>query len=127
MKAIKPSHREKKRYLLIKGKDATEKNIDEAILKYVGILGYSKASPRIIKKTKNKIITYNSNRSLSHWTPYFLDFKLKFRATSHWTTADAEYIKKLHLLVVGPSTLSLCISEFRQGDTRTRSRSKYLF
>lgn len=49
MKALKPSHREKKRYLLISGKDANAKNIDEAILKYIGILGYAKASPQIIK------------------------------------------------------------------------------
>ena len=56
MKALKPSHREKKRYLLIKGKDASEKNIEDAVLKFVGILGYSKISPDIVKKNKNGLI-----------------------------------------------------------------------
>jgi len=48
MKALKPSHREHKRYLLIRGK-ATREDIEEAILKFVGILGYSKASPMFVK------------------------------------------------------------------------------
>jgi RNase P/RNase MRP subunit POP5 len=65
MKALKPSHREKKRYLLISGKDANEKNIQEAILKFIGILGYAKASPKIIKKTKNKIILAINRKSLN--------------------------------------------------------------
>lgn len=50
MKALKPSHREKKRYLLLKGKDVSEKVINEAILRFVGELGFAKASPQGIKK-----------------------------------------------------------------------------
>jgi len=64
MKALKPSHREKKRYLLIKGRDANEKNIEEAILKFVGILGYSEASPKVIKTIKNKVILSINRKSL---------------------------------------------------------------
>ena len=56
MKALKPSHREKKRYLLIGGKDANSKTIDKEILRFIGILGYAKASPMIIKKIGKKII-----------------------------------------------------------------------
>ncbi|MEK6886178.1 MAG: hypothetical protein AABX17_04390 [Nanoarchaeota archaeon] len=56
MKALKPSHREHKRYLLISGKDASQKNIDEAVLRFVGILGYAKASPSVVKSKGSKII-----------------------------------------------------------------------
>jgi len=56
MKALKPSHREHKRYLLLSGKDATKENVEEAILKFIGVLGYAKACPQIIKETKLGII-----------------------------------------------------------------------
>jgi RNase P/RNase MRP subunit POP5 len=56
MKPLKPSHREHKRYILISGKDASQKNIDESILKFVGILGYAKASPQIVKGKGEKVI-----------------------------------------------------------------------
>ena len=56
MKPLKPSHREKKRYLLIKGKDANKKIIEEVILDFIGGLGYAEASPKIIKQTKERVI-----------------------------------------------------------------------
>ena len=56
MKPLKPSHREKKRYLLVKGKDTNKKNIDEAVLDYIGALGYGEASPQIIKSSKESVI-----------------------------------------------------------------------
>jgi len=56
MKALKPSHREHKRYILLSGKDATKENIEEAILRFIGVLGYAKACPQIIKTTKNGLI-----------------------------------------------------------------------
>lgn len=60
MKALKPSHREKKRYLLFIGRDANPKIIEKEILRFVGILGHSKASPMVIKKsTKSVIISIN--------------------------------------------------------------------
>ena len=62
MKALKPAHREKRRYLLISGKDANKKEIEEAILKFIGILGYAKASPMIVKQTEKKIVL-SINRS----------------------------------------------------------------
>ena len=49
MKALIPSHREKKRYLLLQGKDL-KKNVPNAIKQFVGILGLSKATPIWIKE-----------------------------------------------------------------------------
>jgi len=56
VRPLKPSHREHKRYLLISGKDASQKNIDEAVLRFVGILGYAKASPSVVKNKGSKVI-----------------------------------------------------------------------
>jgi len=61
MKALKPSHREHKRYILLFGKDAAKENIEEAILKFIGVLGYAKACPQIIKET-NKGVILSINR-----------------------------------------------------------------
>ena len=61
MKPLKPSHRGRKRYLLVKGKDANKKNIDEAILEYIGTLGYAETSPQVIK-SGNKGIVLSINR-----------------------------------------------------------------
>ena len=56
MKALKPTHREHKRYLLISGMDANKKEIEESILKFIGILGFAKASPQIIKTIGAKVV-----------------------------------------------------------------------
>jgi len=65
MKPLKPSHRERKRYLLIKGKDAVGKIIDEVILEFIGVLGYAEASPQIIKSNKNSLILAVNRESLN--------------------------------------------------------------
>jgi RNase P/RNase MRP subunit POP5 len=49
MKPLIPSHREKKRYLLLKGKNL-KKNVYASIKEFVGILGLSETSPRWIKQ-----------------------------------------------------------------------------
>ena len=49
MKSLKPSMREKRRYLFLKG-NFNKKDVEEAIMKYIGILGYAKASPIWISK-----------------------------------------------------------------------------
>jgi len=49
MKSLKPSMREKKRYLLLKG-DFSKQDIENAIMHYIGALGYAKASPIFISK-----------------------------------------------------------------------------
>ena len=64
MKPLKPSHREKKRYLLIKGKDASWKNIEDAILEFIGVLGFAAASPQIIKSSSEKIVLAVNRQSV---------------------------------------------------------------
>ena len=59
MKSLKPSHREKKRYILIKGKDADKKNIEETILEFIGILGFAEACPKFIKVEDKIILAVN--------------------------------------------------------------------
>lgn len=55
MKPLKPSMRENKRYLLVRGKNA-RKNIEKAILDFVGILGMSKVGLNWIKSERNSVI-----------------------------------------------------------------------
>lgn len=74
MKALKPSHREKKRYLLLFGKDAIEREIDLAILKFLGIFGYSKICPQIVKmqKPKNGLVLAINHSELNKVRAAFL-------------------------------------------------------
>jgi len=59
MKSLKPSARENKRYLLIKGKNLKE-NIEKAILDFIGVLGMSKVGLGWIKiNTNSAIISIN--------------------------------------------------------------------
>jgi RNase P/RNase MRP subunit POP5 len=55
MKALIPSHKESKRYLLLKGEDL-KKNTSKAIKEYIGILGLSETCPRWIE---DKILCIN--------------------------------------------------------------------
>jgi len=64
MKSIKPSHREKKRYLLVKGSDANKKVVEEVILEFVGVLGYAEASPQVVKSGKEEIVLAINRGSL---------------------------------------------------------------
>lgn len=72
MKSLKPSHREKKRYLLIEGKDATKQRVEKIVLDYIGVLGYAKASPQIIKSANNKLILAINRKSLNEIRAAFL-------------------------------------------------------
>lgn len=72
MKALKPSHRENKRYLLLSGKDANKNEIEESILKFVGILGFAKASPQTVKQIKNKLILAINGKELDKIRASFL-------------------------------------------------------
>jgi len=59
MKPLKPSMREKKRYLLVRGKNP-KKNIEKAILDFIGVLGMSKAGLSWIEsKADSAIICVN--------------------------------------------------------------------
>jgi len=55
MKPLKPSMREKKRYLLVKGKSLKE-NIEKAIKDFIGVLGMSKLGLGWIKTGKNTAV-----------------------------------------------------------------------
>lgn len=55
MKPLKPSHREDKRYLLVKGKNLKE-NIQKAIHDFIGVLGMSKTSLSFIKSNEDSVI-----------------------------------------------------------------------
>ncbi|MAG78809.1 hypothetical protein CMI40_00335 [Candidatus Pacearchaeota archaeon] len=48
MKPLKPSAKERKRYLLVKGKNL-KKNIEKSILEFIGVLGMSKVGLGFIK------------------------------------------------------------------------------
>ncbi len=73
MKKLKPSHRERKRYLLLQGKDVNKNNIDKTILKYIGELGYAKTSPIIVKKLgKNNLILAINRKEINKVRTSFL-------------------------------------------------------
>ena len=55
MKPLKPSMREKKRYLLVRGKDPKE-NIEKALKDFLGVLGMSKLGLGWIKTEKDSAI-----------------------------------------------------------------------
>lgn len=55
MKALKPSAREKKRYLLVKGKNL-KTNIEKAILDFVGVLGLSKCGLSFVKSSGSSAV-----------------------------------------------------------------------
>ena len=55
MKPLKPSAREKKRYLLVKGKNL-KTNIEKAILDFIGVLGMSKCGLSRIKSDVNSAV-----------------------------------------------------------------------
>lgn len=77
MKSLKPSMREKKRYLMIKGENIKE-NAEKAILEFIGILGMSKLGLSWIKAGKDyAIMSVNRKEvnkvraSLALWTGKF--------------------------------------------------------
>jgi RNase P/RNase MRP subunit POP5 len=72
MKPLKPSHREKKRYLLIKGKDVNKKNIENVILEFIGVLGFAESSPQIVKSNKTSAILVINRKSLDKIRASFL-------------------------------------------------------
>lgn len=61
MKPLRPSLREKKRYLLVKG---NPENIEKSILDFVGILGMSKTGINWIKRGRDYAIISINRKSL---------------------------------------------------------------
>ena len=76
MKPLKPSMREKKRYLLVKGKNL-DKNVEKAILDFIGSLGMSKASLNFIKKGKSSAVISINREALNHVRASFTAFQDK--------------------------------------------------
>lgn len=72
MKSLKPSHREHKRYLLIKGANANKKIIEEVILEFIGVLGGAEASPQFIKENNNSVVLAINRDSLDKIRTSFL-------------------------------------------------------
>jgi len=62
MKPLKPSMREKKRYLLVEGKNPKE-NIEKALKDFLGVLGMSKLGLGWIK-TEKDIVIISVNRKM---------------------------------------------------------------
>jgi len=63
MKPLKPSMRENKRYLLVKGKIA---DVEKAIFDFIGVLGMSKCGLRWIKRGKDNAIIAVNRGSVDH-------------------------------------------------------------
>ncbi len=76
MKALKPTHKENKRYLLLKG-ERLKKNVFLAIKEYVGILGMAEASPNWISIKKNKGVLSINRKSLEKVRASFVIFSEK--------------------------------------------------
>ena len=55
MKSLKPSAKENKRYLLVRGKNLKQ-NVEKAILDFIGVLGMSKCGLSWIKSSANSAI-----------------------------------------------------------------------
>lgn len=56
MKPLIASHKENKRYLLVKGQVNLKENIEKAILEFAGKLGMSKCGLSFIKSDKNSAV-----------------------------------------------------------------------
>jgi RNase P/RNase MRP subunit POP5 len=72
MKSLKPSHRENKRYLLIKGKDADKETIEQVVLDFIGILGYAETCPKVIKEKDDGLVLAINRKSLDKVRTAFL-------------------------------------------------------
>ena len=64
MKSLKPSMKENKRYLLVRGKNLKQ-NIEKAILDFIGILGYSETGLSFVKSSKDSAIICINRESLN--------------------------------------------------------------
>jgi len=65
MKPLKPSARERNRYLLIKGGNL-KVDVEKAILDFIGVLGMSRVGLGWIKSEKNSAIISVKRESLNH-------------------------------------------------------------
>tara|TARA_Y100000310_G_C20655326_1_gene801691 strand:- start:84 stop:368 length:285 start_codon:yes stop_codon:yes gene_type:complete len=76
LKSLKPSMRENKRYLLVKGKNLKE-NVEKAILDFIGVLGMSKTGLSWIKAGKESAIISVNRESMNNVRASFAVFPEK--------------------------------------------------
>jgi len=76
LKSLKPSMKENKRYLSIRGKNLNE-NIEKAIFDFIGILGMSKTGLHWIKKGKDFAIISINREALDKVRASFCVFSEK--------------------------------------------------
>ena len=63
MKQLKPSMRENKRYLLVRGR---VEDVEESILNFAGVLGMSRAGLEFIRREKNSCIIAVNREFVNH-------------------------------------------------------------
>ncbi len=85
MLKLKSSARIKKRYLLIEGK---KEDVEQAILDYVGILGWAKASPVFVKSSAGEVILSVNREALLNVRAAFELCKEKIRVLKVSGTMD---------------------------------------
>jgi RNase P/RNase MRP subunit POP5 len=76
MKSLKPSMRENKRYLLIRGKNL-KKNVKKAILEGIGVLGLSRVGFSWIKSDGDSAIVAVNREALNEVRASFVIFPEK--------------------------------------------------
>ena len=76
MRSLKPSMRENKRYLLLKGNDL-KKNVKKSILEGIGVLGLSKAGFSWVKQGNDSSIIAVNRESLNEVRACFAIFPEK--------------------------------------------------
>ncbi|MCF7910429.1 hypothetical protein K9L16_02015 [Candidatus Pacearchaeota archaeon] len=83
MKSLKPSLREKKRYILIEGNNLKE-NIEKSILEFSGVLGLSQTGLNFIKSNKKSAVISVNRESLNLVRASFAVFRdeIKIRKVS---------------------------------------------
>jgi RNase P/RNase MRP subunit POP5 len=62
MLKLKPSAKESKRYILIKG---TRKAIENSILEFIGVLGWAQASPVFVSEVSDEVVLCVNNKALN--------------------------------------------------------------
>ncbi len=73
MKSLKPSMREKKRYVLLRGENLKE-DVEKSLLDFVGTLGLAKVGLKFIKTNKKDAIISINRESLNHVRASFVVF-----------------------------------------------------
>lgn len=74
MKSLRPSMRERKRYLLIKAKNPVE-NIEKSLFEFLGVLGVSKTGVNFIKSNNSSAIISVNREMLNEVRAGFCVFK----------------------------------------------------